>query len=117
MGVRELRNALQGADEIELTVTGRASGRESSRPLWFVEEGDRLYLLPVTGSDSDWYKNLLKNPTARLTADGAELTTEVTTIDDATTVREVVEKFGGKYGADRVEAYYPKHDVAVEVPL
>jgi hypothetical protein len=32
-------------------------------------------------------------------------------------VNDVVEKFRAKYGADDVERYYPKHDVAVEVPL
>jgi hypothetical protein len=29
----------------------------------------------------------------------------------------VVEKFGQKYGADRVDEYYPKQNAAVEVPL
>jgi hypothetical protein len=36
MGSDELRNALRDANELELTVTGRKSGRESSRPIWFV---------------------------------------------------------------------------------
>jgi hypothetical protein len=39
MGPEELKNALQNTNEIELTVTGRTSGRESSRPVWFVQEG------------------------------------------------------------------------------
>jgi hypothetical protein len=29
----------------------------------------------------------------------------------------VVGKFGEKYGADRVEQYYPNQDAAAEVPL
>lgn len=53
MGREELRNALQSTNEIELTVTGRTSGRESSRPVWFVQEGEKLFLLPVGGSDSN----------------------------------------------------------------
>ena len=71
MGSDQLKSALQNANEVELTVTGRKSGRESSRPLWFVEEGDRLLLLPVTGSDSNWYRNLVKTPGVRLSAEGA----------------------------------------------
>jgi hypothetical protein len=113
----ELKDALQDTSEVELTVTGRKSGRESSRPVWFVQEADRLYLLPVTGSDSNWYRNLLKTPALRLAADGAELRTTCKPLDDPATVNEVVERFRGKYGADQVERYYPKQDAAVEIAL
>jgi hypothetical protein len=60
VGLDELKNALQHTNEIELTVTGRTSGRESSRPVWFVQEGEKLFLLPVGGSDSNWFQNVLK---------------------------------------------------------
>jgi hypothetical protein len=113
----ELKDALQDTSEVELTVTGRKSGRESSRPVWFVQEADRLYLLPVTGSDSNWYRNLLKTPALRLAADGAELRTTCKPLDDPAAVNEVVERFRGKYGADQVERYYPKQDAAVEIAL
>ena len=49
MAAEELKRALEGNSEVELTVTGRKSGRESSRPIWFVEDGDKILLLPVTG--------------------------------------------------------------------
>jgi hypothetical protein len=117
MGAEELRGALRSTDEIDLIVTGRTSGRESSRPVWFVEEGETLYLLPVTGSDSNWYKNIQRSPAVRVAADGTELSTNATPIDDAAKVDDVVEKFRGKYGAEQVRAYYSKLDVAVEVPL
>ena len=60
MAFADFRNALNDTNEIELTTTGRISGRQSSRPVWFVLEGETLCLLPVTGSDSQWYKNVLK---------------------------------------------------------
>jgi hypothetical protein len=41
----------------------------------------------------------------------------VVPITDKSRVDEIVEKFRAKYGARDVEAYYPKHDVAVEIPL
>jgi hypothetical protein len=113
----ELKDALQDTSEVELTVTGRKSGRESSRPVWFVREADRLFLLPVSGSDSNWYRNLLKTPALRLGADGAELRTTAKPLDDPAAVSEVVERFRGKYGADQVQKYYPKQDAAVEIPL
>ena len=117
MGSEELRSALQNANEVDLTVTGRRSGEESSRPVWFVEEGDKVFLLPLGGSDSNWYKNLRKTPAIGLSASGAELRTDAKPIEDSAAVDHVVEVFGDKYGADRVQEYYPKHDAAVEVPL
>ena len=68
MADEEFKKALEASPEIELTVTGRTSGREISNPLWFVWEGEKLYLVPVRGSDADWYKNVLKTPTIRLAA-------------------------------------------------
>jgi deazaflavin-dependent oxidoreductase (nitroreductase family) len=117
MALSEFKKALQSTDEIAITVTGRASGRKISRPVWFVQEGEKLYLVPVRGSDSDWYKNVLKNPTITLDANGVTWTAKATPITDTTRVRDIVEKFRAKYGAEEVKKYYSKLDVAVEVPL
>jgi hypothetical protein len=117
VGLEELRNALQSTTVIELIVTGRVSGRESSRPVWFVQDGEKLFLLPVGGSDSNWYKNLVKTPAIGLVADGAEFRANAKPIEDAAGVGEVVERFRIRYGADQVADYYPKRDAAVEVPL
>jgi hypothetical protein len=116
MSASDLRDALQDKNEVELTVIGRKSGKESSRPIWFVEDADRILLLPVSGSDSNWYRNAVENPEIRLAADGAELRAAAKPIEEAG-VADVVEKFGEKYGADRVNEYYPKQDAALEVPL
>ena len=48
--------------QIKITVIGRESGRTISIPVWFVLEGGKLYLLPVQGLDTQWYKNLIHNP-------------------------------------------------------
>lgn len=117
MPQEKFTESLKRIDEIELTVTGRKSGRKTSRPVWFVRDGATLYLLPVTGSDSEWYKNALKNPSITLTARGAKRTVEATSLTDAATVRDIVEKFRGKYGAGEVKKYYSKLDVAVAVSL
>lgn len=113
----EFANALQQTDQIELTVTGRVTGRDISFPVWFVKENEKFYLLPVRGSDSDWYKNMLKTPRLRLTADGASVTATAKPITDPARVREVVDKFRANYGPDQVAQYYPKTDVAVDVGL
>jgi deazaflavin-dependent oxidoreductase (nitroreductase family) len=113
----ELRRALEATREIEVTVTGRTSGREITNPVWFVQEGDKLYLVPVGGSDADWFKNVLRRPTIRLTATAAHLSASVTPISDAAKVDQILDKFRAKYGARDVDAYYPRRDAAVEVPL
>jgi deazaflavin-dependent oxidoreductase (nitroreductase family) len=98
--------------EIHLTVTGRKSGRAISNPVWFVFEEGKLYLLPVTGSDTQWYKNVLKNPKIRIHARGAEAELQAAQITEKKEVLSVVEKFRGKYAGD-VKKYYSKFDVAV----
>jgi deazaflavin-dependent oxidoreductase (nitroreductase family) len=117
MSASEIKDALQDQDEVNLTVTGRRSGQESTRPIWFVEDGDRLLLLPIHGADTGWYRNIVKTPEIRLAADGAELRATGKPIEDAAAVTDTVQKFGNKYGADRVAEYYPKQDAFVEVPL
>src|SRR5215472_8375337 len=100
--------------EITITVTGRKSGRAISIPVWFVLEDDRLYLLPVQGSDTQWYKNVLKNSRVRIDVrGGAEAQFQAVPITDAARVSSVVEKFRDKYGAHDVKKYYSKFDVAV----
>ena len=116
MTFNEFEEALKNTDEIEITVTGRKSGRPISNPVWFVKEGEQLYLLPVKGSDSDWYKNILKTPTMRFNAGGKEWSAEVKPVTDKVKVRDIVEKFRDKYGADQVKKYYSKFDVAVIAP-
>jgi deazaflavin-dependent oxidoreductase (nitroreductase family) len=116
MTFTEFEEALKNTDEVEITVTGRKSGRKISNPVWFVLEGEKLYLLPVKGSDSDWYKNVLKTPSMRLSAGGKEWSAEVNPVTGKANVHDIVEKFRNKYGADQVKKYYSKFDVAVDVP-
>jgi len=103
--------------EIKITVTGRKSGRAISIPVWFVFEDDKLYLLPVQGSDTQWYKNVLKNPKISIDARGAEAEFRAVPATDPKRVSSVVEKFREKYGAGDVKKYYSKIDVAVLVPM
>ena len=110
-----LRNHLSRSQEINITVTGRKSGKAISNPIWFVldKDEDKLYLLPVQGSDTQWYKNVLKNPSLRINAGSAQGEFQAVPITDAARVSHVVEKFRKKYGAKDVKKYYSKLDVAL----
>jgi deazaflavin-dependent oxidoreductase (nitroreductase family) len=113
MALAKLKRALE---ELEITVTGRRSGRDRSLLVWFVQEDDKLYLLPLKGTDTEWYRNVLQTPAMRLAAGGAEASATATPTTDPAKVSEVVEKFRVKHGDD-VARYYEKFDAAVEVPL
>jgi deazaflavin-dependent oxidoreductase (nitroreductase family) len=108
-----LKDRLSRSHEVKISVTGRKSGRTISNPVWFVAEEDTLYLLPVEGSDTQWYKNVLKKPSIRVSAGDAEAELKVVPTTDAKEVASVVEKFRKKYGAGDVKKYYSKLDVAV----
>jgi deazaflavin-dependent oxidoreductase (nitroreductase family) len=103
--------------EIKISVIGRKSGKTISIPVWFVAEGDTLYLLPVHGSETQWYQNVLKNPTIRIDARGVGAEYRATPVTDAKGVKSVIEKFREKYGAKDVKKYYSKFDVAVWAEL
>ena len=111
--IEALREWLSRYREIDISVTGRKSGRTISNPVWFVAEDENLYLLPVKGSDTQWYKNVLKKPSMKIKARDAEAELKVVPVTDEKQVSSVVEKFRGKYGAGDVKKYYSKFDVAV----
>ena len=112
-----LRNASERSMEIELTVTGRKSGKELSRPVWFVYDANSLYLLPVQGSETNWYKNILHDADVKISVDGQQYNGKSKAIIDSKKVKEVVNKFISKYGESEVNKYYTKFDVCVEFVL
>ena len=116
MAHTDFRTGLQNNNIIEITVTGRSSGRSLTYPIWFALDGDKLYLIPVKGSDTEWYKNLRKAATIQLFAHGKTLTANARLITDQAQLDKILEKFRDKYGRN-VKSYYPKYDVAVEVSL
>jgi hypothetical protein len=117
MSKADLYERLDRVNEIRLSVKGRRSGRDIPRPVWFVHEGNTLYLLPVQGSDTNWYKNFIVDPTLKISVNGAEIPARGKPITDSNRVGDIVSKFKSKYGEGDVKKYYTKFDVAVEVPL
>jgi deazaflavin-dependent oxidoreductase (nitroreductase family) len=115
-----LKERLGRYRQIKITVMGRKSGRRISIPVWFVLEGEKLELLPVAGSETQWYRNVLENPTIGIDARGAAAEFRAVPVNGAKAVKAVkavVEKFREKYGASDVKKYYSGFDVAVLVRL
>jgi hypothetical protein len=117
MSKDDLFQRLNKVYEITLSIKGRKSGKDIPRPVWFVHEANTLYLLPVHGSDTNWYKNMLVDPTLKISLNGIEISERGKQITDTSVVKDIVEKFKSKYGAGDVKKYYTKFDVAVEVIL
>lgn len=113
---REFQRTAFPYRQIRLIVTG-AEIREDDLDNPLVCYGEKLYLLPVRGSDTQWYRNVLQNPSIRIDARGTEAEFRATPISEAKTVKSVIEKFREKYGAKDVKKYYSTFDVAVLVEL
>jgi deazaflavin-dependent oxidoreductase (nitroreductase family) len=113
----EFKGALTARRQIKISVIGRKSGKKISIPVWFVLHGDKLFLLPVHGSDTQWYKNILWKPSMKIDARGSAAELRATPVTSSEAVKSVIKKFQEKYGANDVERYYSKFDAAVVVKL
>ncbi len=113
----KLLEALKRGDEIQLIVKGRVTGKETSRPVWFVLRNRELFLLPVGGSTTQWYKNSVKNPEVKITIAGQTYAGKAGPIRDKQAISEVVQLFREKYGAGDIKKYYPRTDAATKVKL
>jgi hypothetical protein len=59
---------------------------------WFVLERNKLFLLPVTGSDTEWFKNVLKNLKFRIKAGSVEEEFEANPTTDPEVFSSTVKK-------------------------
>lgn len=108
--------ALEHADEIELTTTGRVTGKPISCPVRFVRHGEKLYLVPGDETGSQWYKNLLKTPAVRPPARRARCSATGTPVTDPSMFTRILEYFRAKYGTKNAGSLYPHPNIAVEIP-
>jgi hypothetical protein len=119
MAYQALLAALERTEEVTITVRGRRSGRDISLPVWFVldREPPRLWLLPIRGSRSPWFRNLEAHPVLRLQAGGASAQGRAHIRRDEESVQQAIQRFKERYTAREFERYYRGVDVTVEVPL
>jgi deazaflavin-dependent oxidoreductase (nitroreductase family) len=112
-----LLDRLKQSNEVTITVTGRKSKRKFSTPVWFVVDGRKVTLVPMKGSDSDWFKDLAKDPQIELGVAGSAIPFKATLVRDPRQVEKVLDKFRAKYTSMWSESYYAKRDVCVVVPV
>ncbi len=71
-----LTGPMAGAPILLLTTVGRHSGRRTTTPLGFVDDGGRLVVAAANGGADhhpDWFLNLLANPTVEVELPGASV--------------------------------------------
>ena len=112
-------NKLKRTGELQITVTGRKTKKKFSTPVWFVLDGDnkRVTIVPVKGADSNWFKNLAKDPSIELALGDSTISSKASLVRDSNQTKQVIEKLKAKYKLEWSESYYTKRDAFIEVPV
>jgi len=105
----EFLEALKSSSEVELSV--KRSGKWTTRPVWFAVNGTTVYLLPMYGSDTKWYKYATANPQIELSVRGMKVRGEARQVLDAQELASVIDRFQSRYG--ELKRYYRKLDAAI----
>ena len=105
------------SNELQITVTGRKTGKEYSTPVWFVREGKTILLLPVKGSQSQWYKNVEKSRKMTISSGKIKLKLNAKLVKDSNRIGVIADKFRKKYGASDVKKYYSNFDAGIELSI
>src|SRR5437867_8579732 len=82
--------ALKDRRQISISVIGRRSGRTITKPVWFVLAEDALWLLPVYGARTQWYRNLLVDATITIKAGSERRTLRARALRGTAAVRNVI---------------------------
>jgi deazaflavin-dependent oxidoreductase (nitroreductase family) len=117
MAADDFAKTLQRRREISITVSGRRTGRAITMPVWFVADDRALWLLPVSGSKTQWYRNLEKDRAIAVQAGSERQDLRAKLIKSEEVVSGVVQQFREKYTPEEVKRWYSGLDVAVEIPL
>jgi len=112
-----LAGVLKKRRQLSITVTGRRTGRAITIPVWFVYDRNALWLLPVYGSQTQWYRNLEKNRDIAIQVGSEVCDLRARLLKNPDAVSEVVRRFREKYTAEQIKHWYTGLDVAVQVPI
>jgi deazaflavin-dependent oxidoreductase (nitroreductase family) len=114
---RSLLDRLKHSNEVTITVTGRKTKKRFSTPVWFVLDEEKVILVPMKGSDNEWYKDLVEEPQIELGVDGITIPFKAKLVRGPAHVEKALDGFRAKYKSMWSESYYTKRDVYVEVPV
>jgi len=87
--VRDQRN-------VQLTTIGRRSGKPHTVPVWFVVDGDRIYLSTLDPT-RDWVRNAKANPQVGFDFGGRVLAGQLHAVTDPSLDAKIVRALRDKY--------------------
>ncbi len=105
---------------VELTTTGRTSGKLHTKPIWFVYDQGHLYLQAGKEGKTDWYQNLKKNPQMTLKIGTVTASGKAKFINDPKEAERIHDLFSKKYLTARLAGAVGSsigHGKTVEVEL
>jgi len=88
---------IKSASTVELITTGRKTGKEHRKPVWFVVDHDAIVVQAGKDGKTDWYRNLQKTPAAVVRQDGYSFRVRAVMVTDPQRVAALHELFTAKY--------------------
>src|SRR3954453_18772125 len=86
-----------GQSTVEITTTGRKSGKPHTKPIWFVYDQGHFYLQSGKEGKSDWYLNLKKNPQLSLKIGALTFSGKARFVEDTQEIERIHGLFSSKY--------------------
>jgi deazaflavin-dependent oxidoreductase (nitroreductase family) len=94
---KNILSPFEQEDYCYLTTRGRVTGKPHEIEIWFVVHENALYLMSGGGTNSDWVKNLLKEPNVSIRIAGQTFAALASILKDTMVESEVRMKMATKY--------------------
>ena len=93
---------IKDGSNIEITTTGRKSGKPHTRPIWYVVDDGKILVQSGKEGKTDWYQNVKKTPAVTLKADRYTFRARGRLLFDPKDVERVRALFLDKYTSARL---------------
>lgn len=93
---------IKDGSNIEITTTGRKSGKPHTRPIWYVVDDAKILVQSGKDGKTDWYQNVKKTPAVTLKADRYTFRARGRLLTDPRDVERVRALFLDKYTSARL---------------
>lgn len=105
-GVAAALARIAARSTIELTTVGRQSGKEHTRPVWFVVSDGKILVQAGKDGQTDWYRNLTKTPVVTVRQGDYTFHTRALPVTDPARVEEIHRLFLHKYTSAWVLSFF-----------
>lgn len=91
---------------VEITTTGRKSGKPRTTTIWFIYDAGHFYIQSGQGGKTSWYQNLKKNRRIGIKILDLTFTGTAQFIDDPAETERIHEMFRSKYLRARLAGWF-----------